>query len=75
MWQGTKTNRFSAFPRATSGSFEDEHASEHRIKIYKELARLAEPPPSYESELELRRQRQMELAASRHPRWRDGDGH
>jgi hypothetical protein len=75
MWQGTKMNRFSAFPHATSGSFEDEHESDHRIKIYKELARLSEAAASYERELELRRQRQMELAASRHPRWRDGDGH
>ena len=66
-------NRFSAFPDAGSG-FPDEHASDHRIKIYKELSRLSEPPTSYESDLERRRLRQMELTASRHPRWH-GDRH
>jgi len=74
MWQGTKATRFSALQYASTGSG-DEHASDHRIKIYKEMARLAERPSSYESELEERRLRQMELAATRHPRWQDGDGH
>jgi len=68
-------NRFATFPQAISGRSEDEHASDHRIKIYKELARLSEPPATHENELEQRRLRQMELAASRHPRWRGGDGH
>ena len=74
MWQGTKTNRFASSPYASAGTV-DEHASDHRIKIYKELARLAERKASWESELEERRLRQMELAASRHPRWQGGDGH
>jgi hypothetical protein len=75
MWQGTKMKRFSASPYTNSGGSSDEQASDHRIKIYKELARLAEPPTSYESELDRRRERRMELAASRHPRWQGGDGH
>jgi len=74
MFQGIKTSRFAYSPNASAGTV-DEDASDHRIKIYKELARLAERKASWESELEERRLRQMELAASRHPRWRDGDGH
>jgi hypothetical protein len=73
MWQGTKTSRFASSAYASAPGEED--ASDHRIKIYKELARLAERKVSWESELEERRLRQMELAASRHPRWQGGDGH
>jgi hypothetical protein len=73
MWQGTKTSRFAS--SAYSSAAVEEDASDHRIKIYKELARLAERKASWESELEERRLRQMELAASRHPRWQNGDGH
>ena len=52
--------------------FADEDAvSDHRIKLYKYLARLssAEDTPGGD-EFERRVARQGELAALRHPRWR-----
>jgi hypothetical protein len=53
-----------------------EYESKHRIKIYKELARLTSlPRPEGLSPEDERLQRQMRLAAARHPRWRDADPH
>ena len=50
---------------------EEDAASDHRIKIYKYLARLSSAQDSAaESEFERRAARQRELAAERHPRWR-----
>jgi hypothetical protein len=73
MWHGTKMNRYTAYRDAGSGGSDEEDAADHRIKIYKELHRHSDEPD--ESSVETRLHRQMELAASRHPRWRGGDGH
>jgi hypothetical protein len=51
--------------------FAEEDASEHRIKIYKHLARLSsDQDASFEGEFERRVAEQGEMAAIRHPRWR-----
>ena len=47
-----------------------EEASEHRIKFFKEWARLSGEARSWEDERE-REARERERVALRHPRWRD----
>jgi hypothetical protein len=48
----------------------DEGSSEHRIKFFKEWARLSGEERSWDDERE-REARERERVALRHPRWRD----
>jgi hypothetical protein len=63
----------SSVTRTFLRPFAEEDASDHRIKLYKYMARLSGDEASGESEFERRAARQRELAASRHPRWRGTD--
>lgn len=51
---------------------EEEAASDHRVKIYKYMARLSADEPAGANEGEERAALEQERAAQRHPRWRDG---
>ena len=61
----------SSATRSFQRPFAEEDASDHRIKLYKYMARLSGDEAPAESEFERRAARQRELAALRHPRWRD----
>jgi hypothetical protein len=58
--------------RTLPDPFADEESSEHRIKFFKEWARLS-GEERFRYEENDRDARERERAALRHPRWRDAE--